>query len=213
MKTYPTKNNCRTHKKNPKFDRIMIDFDLLYLGDNDIQALILKIPVGIKYQKTYYCCKLKCKFLSPHRNVRVSGRCRVVLAPTLAQLPLLAGLQLMFLSMPEVDFQFEGAARLASQLPAIKARILAELAEDAAGEVVFPRRVTLPLSWAGAADPQLVWQPQVAGLLAVRLKKVSGLPKKSKEYICSEIKLCSSTNQAAASARCSARTSRTCTGG
>lgn len=179
-KTYPTKNNCRTHKKNPKFDRIMIDFDLLYLGDNDIQALILKIPVGIKYQKTYHYFvrwNVVSVFL---RKVRVSGRCRVVLAPTLAQLPLVAGLQLMFLSQPEVDFQFEGAARLASRLPAIKARVLAELAEDAAGEVVFPRRVTLPLSWGGAADPQLVWQPQVAGLLAVRLKKVSGLPKKSR---------------------------------
>ena len=58
-KTYQTKTNCRTHKKNPKFDRIMIDFDLLYLGDNDIQALILKIPVGIKYQKTYYCLQVE----------------------------------------------------------------------------------------------------------------------------------------------------------
>ena len=38
----------RTNKKNPNFDRITIDFDMNYLGDNDIQANILNIPVGIK---------------------------------------------------------------------------------------------------------------------------------------------------------------------
>ena len=40
----------RTHPKRPEFDRIIIDFDMKYLGNNDIQASILNIPVGIKYE-------------------------------------------------------------------------------------------------------------------------------------------------------------------
>ena len=82
----------------------------------------------------------------------------------------------MFLSQPEIDFEFEGAARLATKLPAIKERIRAELVEELGGEAVFPRRLTLPLSW--SADPEMVWHPQVTGMLVVRLMSVKGLPKK-----------------------------------
>ena len=40
----------RTHQKRSQLDRIIIDFDMKYLGNNDIQASILNIPVGIKYE-------------------------------------------------------------------------------------------------------------------------------------------------------------------
>ena len=36
-------------------------------------------------------------------------------------------------------------------------------------------RVTIPLSW--TADPQMVWQPQVSGILGIKLKSVKGLPR------------------------------------
>ena len=67
----------------------------------------------------------------------------------------------MFLSVPEIDFDFDGAAKLAtSKLPAIKEKVRAELVEDMGKEVVFPERLTLPLSW--SADPEMVWHPQVS---------------------------------------------------
>lgn len=106
----------------------------------------------------------------------ISGRCRVILTPTLSQLPFIGALQAMFLSTPEIDFDFDGAAKLATKLPAIKEKIRTELVEDMGKEVVFPQRLTLPLSW--SADPQLVWHPQVTGMLVVRLKSVRGLPRK-----------------------------------
>ena len=80
----------------------------------------------------------------------------------------------MFLSVPEIDFDFDGAAKLATKLPAIKEKIRAELVEDMGKEVVFPKRLTLPLSW--SADPEMVWHPQVTGMLVVRIKSVKGLP-------------------------------------
>ena len=106
----------------------------------------------------------------------ISGRCRLILTPTLAALPFIGALQAMFLSVPEIDFDFDGAARLATKLPAIKERIRAELVEDMSKELVFPERLTLPLSW--SADPEMVWHPQVTGMLVVRIKSVKGLPKK-----------------------------------
>ena len=69
-----------------------------------------------------------------------------------------------------------GAAKLATKLPTIKEKIRAELVEDMDKEVVFPKRLTLPLSW--SADPEMVWHPQVTGLLLVRIKSVMGLPRK-----------------------------------
>ena len=90
----------------------------------------------------------------------------------------------MFLSLPEIDFDFDGAAKIATKLPAIKAKFKSELVDDMGGEVIFPARVTLPLTW--SADPQLVWQPQVTGILAARLKHVTGLPKKGKTNMIEE---------------------------
>ena len=82
----------------------------------------------------------------------------------------------MFLSVPEIDFDFDGAAKLATKLPAIKEKIRVELVEDMGKEVVFPKRLTLPLSW--SADPEMIWHPQVTGMLVVRIESVKGLPRK-----------------------------------
>jgi len=153
----PELYNLRTHKKNKDVDRIVVDFDMSYLGDNDIQAELLTFPVGIK-------------------NVKFSGKMRVVMNPTMSQLPFIGGVQIMFLNPPEIDFDFEGAARIASKLPIVKTKIKSELLEDMGKEIIFPNRLTLPLSW--TADPELVWHGQVTGILAVRLKSVKGLPKK-----------------------------------
>ena len=110
------------------------------------------------------------------RNVQVSGRATIVLTPTISELPFVGGVQFFFLTKPEIDFDFDGAAKLATKLPAIKTKIKEDLLEDMSKEVIFPNRVTLPLSW--TADPQLIWQPQLAGILGIRLRTVSGLPKK-----------------------------------
>lgn len=153
----PKLSNIRTHTAAAGFDRITVDCDLQYLGDSDIQVSILGVSSGV-------------------RNVQVSGRARLVLTPTINELPFVGGVQFFFLTKPEIDFDFDGAAKIATKLPAIKAKIKEDLLEDMGKEVIFPNRITLPLSW--TADPQLIWQPQVSGILGVRLRTVSGLPKK-----------------------------------
>ena len=46
------------------------------------------------------------------RNVKVSGRGRVILSPTMSQLPFVGGVQFLFINKPDLDFQFEGVAKV-----------------------------------------------------------------------------------------------------
>jgi len=166
-KAKPLIKNIRTHKSAKGLDRVTVDFDLIYQGDSDIQVSILGVSSGV-------------------RNVQLSGRARVVLTPTISELPLVGGIQFFFLTKPEIDFDFDGAAKIATKLPAIKTKIKEDLAEDMSKDIIFPNRITLPLSW--TADPQLIWQPQLTGILGVRLRSVSGLPKKgSGKNFCSKL--------------------------
>ena len=48
------------------------------------------------------------------RNVKVSGRGRVILSPTMSQLPFVGGVQFLFINKPDLDFQFEGVAKVYS---------------------------------------------------------------------------------------------------
>jgi len=128
----------------------------MYLGDGDIQVSILGTSSGI-------------------RNVKVGGRARIVLSPTMSELPLVGGVQFFFLTKPELDFEFDGLAKIAD-LPVIKKKIKEELTEDLEKQAVFPNRITIPLSW--TADPQQIWQPQMTGILGVKLKSVKGLPRR-----------------------------------
>merc|ERR1719244_346691 len=152
----PQITNIRTHPAIANLNRITVDFDLVYLGDGDIQVSILGVSSGI-------------------RNAKIAGRARVVLSPTMSELPLVGGVQFFFLTKPEIDFAFDGAAKIAD-LPVIKRKIKEDLLADLNEQAVFPNRLTIPLSW--TADPQLIWQPQVTGILGVKVKSVDKLPRR-----------------------------------
>ena len=73
------------------------------------------------------------------RNVKVGGRGRLVLSPTMSELPLVGGIQFFFLTKPEIDFDFDGLAKIAD-LPVIKAKIKEDLLEDLNKHAVYPNR-------------------------------------------------------------------------
>jgi len=152
----PKITNLRTHSAISELNRVTVDFDMVYLGDGDIQVSILGTSSGV-------------------RNVKIAGRARMVLSPTMSELPLVGGIQFFFLTKPEIDFVFDGLARIAD-LPVIKKKIKEDLLEDLGKQAVYPNRITIPLSW--TADPQMIWQPQLSGILGVKLKSVKGLPRR-----------------------------------
>ena len=69
----------------------------------------------------------------------MAGRGRVILTPTMSELPLVGGLQFFFITKPEIDFTFDGLAKVAD-LPVIKAKIKADLLEDLNKQAVYPNR-------------------------------------------------------------------------
>ena len=134
----------------------MVDFDLIYLGDADIQVQpdfhmykVLKLPKDLK---SYLDQVSLIGVTAGVRDVRVEGRSRLILSPTIPHLPFVGGLQLLFLERPRVQFSFQGAARLADKLPSIQEKVVDDLEEELSKEVVWPNRIVLPLS--SAADPR-----------------------------------------------------------
>ena len=84
----------------PGKDRIVVDFDLIYLGDADIQ-------VEWEYE---FCISIQVSLLGVAagvRDVRVEGRARLVLCPTIPHLPFVGGVQLFFLDRPRIQFSFQ----------------------------------------------------------------------------------------------------------
>jgi len=152
----PKITNIRVHGAIKDLERIIVDFDLVYDGNADIQVSILGTSSGV-------------------RDVKIAGRSRVVLAPTMNQLPLIGGFQFFFLTKPEIDFDLDGVAKIAN-FPAIKKKVKEDLLTDLNEQAVYPNRITIPLSW--TANAQMVWQPQMSGILGVKLKSVSGLPRR-----------------------------------
>ena len=85
----------------PGKDRIVVDFDLIYLGDADIQ---------VEWEYEVVCISFQILLLGVAagvRDVRVEGRARLVLCPTIPHLPFVGGLQLFFLDRPRIQFSFQ----------------------------------------------------------------------------------------------------------
>ena len=137
------------------------------------------------------------------RDVRVEGRARLVLCPTIPHLPFVGGLQLFFLDRPRIQFSFQvisisliasrylkGGGQAGGQVarhpgeggggPAGGAQQGGGLAKQAHPATLLCRRCTAGEGNAtGLKVLSQVWQSQPGGFLCARLRSVSGLPKKS----------------------------------
>ena len=86
----------------PGTDRIVVDFDLIYLGDADIQVEWEKDVTNWIFLKVSLL-----GVAAGVRDVRVEGRARLVLCPTIPHLPFVGGLHLFFLDRPRIQFSFQ----------------------------------------------------------------------------------------------------------
>jgi len=153
----PDLTNIKVHKaKDGVAKKIIMDFDLEYLGDSNIEVSLLGIRSGV-------------------RNIHIVGKGRVVLTPTMKSLPLVGGIQFFFLHIPNIDFEFEGLANIAD-LPILKDKIRKSIEKDMCKKIVFPSRLVVPLSH--SCDPSLIHCSDMTGLLGVKVCSVSNLPTK-----------------------------------
>jgi len=135
---------------------IIVDFDVEYQGDSNIQVKIMGIPSGV-------------------RDLTVSGRARVVLKPTTKSPPFFGGFQFCFLDDMSIDFDLEGIADICDW-PFMRRKIRKAIIKDASEQLVFPNKIFVPMS--GAADPMIVKCFDPRGVLAVKVCSATGLPEK-----------------------------------
>ena len=94
--TYFQISNIECHNEEGEEDsakQILISFDFLYDGNSDLQVNILGMNCGV-------------------RDLKISGRGRIILKPTTREIPFVGGLQFCFMDIPQIDFDLDGIANL-----------------------------------------------------------------------------------------------------
>ena len=87
----PRITGIKVYEKNISRDEIIMDLDLVFASDCDIKFSIKKISAKIG-------------------DFSLRGLVRVVFKPLVSEIPLIGGIQVYFLSQPEIDFDLGGVA-------------------------------------------------------------------------------------------------------
>ena len=89
----PRITGIKVYEKNIARDEIIMDLDLVFASDCDIKF-------GVK------------KMTAKLQDLSLRGLVRVVLKPLITDIPLIGGVQVYFLTPPEVDFDLGGIANV-----------------------------------------------------------------------------------------------------
>ncbi|XP_040575394.1 extended synaptotagmin-2 [Lepeophtheirus salmonis] len=151
--------NVKTHKKQEGNETtIIIDGELNYDGNCDLRVSLLGISSGVK-------------------DLRLFSRGRIVLKPTSKKaLPFfVGGAQFYLLETPIISFDLDGIAAVCDW-PLIREKVRKELYESINKKIVYPNRITIPLS--NNVDPMKYRAFTPIGMVAVKLLSAHNLPKK-----------------------------------
>lgn len=89
----PRIGGIKVYDKNVARNEIIMDMDLFYAGDCDINFVLGGMRGGIK-------------------DFQIHGTVRVVMKPLISKMPLVGGLQIFFLNNPNIDFNLVGVVDL-----------------------------------------------------------------------------------------------------
>lgn len=153
----PRIENIETHKQDQEGnDVIIIDFDLEYLGNCNLQVQVLGLETGVQ-------------------DIQLSARARLTMKPTHKQIPFIGGLQICFLNNPNIDYNLAGITDIIDW-PPLKSKIKKELQEDIAKRCLFPHFYCIPMQ--SGSDLQAIKTCSTSGVLLVKLISAQDLAKK-----------------------------------
>ena len=153
----PKIENIKTHDKKNE-NQIILDFDLNYLGNCDLQVSIFGMESGVK-------------------DVNFKAKSRLVLKPTTKSPPFVGGFQFCFLNTPEIDYNLDGIADLIDFAP-LKRKVRKELEQDIAKRCTYPNFYKVPMSSDCGADIEIIKGFEACGVLIVKLISAQDLAKK-----------------------------------
>ena len=153
----PRITGIKVYDKNVSRREIIMDADVVFASDCDI-----KFALGPK---------IKAKIM----DFSLRGLVRIVFKPIVNEIPLIGGVQVYFLTPPDIDFDLGGVAN-AFDVPGLSNIIRKIVLEQIGYFMVLPHKFTMPLI--ESVDNAVLRCPDSAGVLRVRLHGASELLKK-----------------------------------
>uniref|UniRef100_A0A0K2UPA4 Extended synaptotagminlike protein 2a [Tribolium castaneum] n=1 Tax=Lepeophtheirus salmonis TaxID=72036 RepID=A0A0K2UPA4_LEPSM len=152
----PRITGIKVYEKNTARDEIIMDMDIVLASDCEI------------------CFSVK-KFKARISDFSLRGVIRVVFKPLIADIPLIGGIQVFFLSPPEIDFDLGGIAN-ALDAPGLSNIVRKIILEQVGHLMVLPNKYSMTL--VETVKNEALKCPDTAGVLRVNLIKGAQLLKK-----------------------------------
>ncbi|XP_074035652.1 LOW QUALITY PROTEIN: extended synaptotagmin-2 [Leptinotarsa decemlineata] len=152
--TPPKIDGVKVYNRTITKDSIVIDFDVFYDGDCDINFSISGTQIG------------------SIRDFQVGAELRLVLKPLMIKMPIVGGIQLFFLNTPDINFELEGL----SGIPGLSYFIRQKIEEKITKKLVFPNKITKRFSKSVEAVELKSLEP--AGVLRVHVFEAKDLERK-----------------------------------
>ena len=134
-------------------DKVLLDIDIVYEGDLRLSISLVKISAGVS-------------------DLRLRGKLRAVLH-LVDVVPLVGGVEVMFLQSPNIDFDLHGAANFLD-MPGLHGMIRQVVLESIKREIVYPNKLTVV-----TADNVPIYKmflPKPTGILKLTIVEAANLP-------------------------------------
>ncbi|XP_037922299.1 extended synaptotagmin-2 isoform X1 [Hermetia illucens] len=152
----PRIGGVKIYDKNVSRNEIIMDLDLFYASDCDVNFALAGMKGGIK-------------------DFQIHGTVRVVMKPLIRQMPLVGGLQIFFLNNPRVDFNLVGVIDLLD-MPGLSDILKRVVIEQIGNIMVLPNK--LPITLNDTVSPIEVKMPEPEGVLRIHVVEAKDLMKK-----------------------------------
>lgn len=152
----PRIGGVKVYDKHVDRNEIVMDLDLFYTSDCDINFMLAGVRGGIK-------------------NFEIHGVVRVVMKPLISKIPLVGGLQIFFLNNPNIDFNLVGIADFLD-MPGLNDMLRRIIVEQVGAIMVLPNK--LPITLSDQVPAALLKMPEPEGILRIHVVEAKDLMKK-----------------------------------
>nr|XP_006815868.1 PREDICTED: extended synaptotagmin-2-A-like [Saccoglossus kowalevskii] len=115
----------KVYTERTKRDEIIMDLDIFYAGDCDMEVSVSKFKAGIE-------------------DIQLHGTLRVVMNPLVSVTPLIGGMTIYFLNMPEFDFNMTNLANILD-IPGVSGSLRNIIEDQLSNFLVLPNRLVIPM--------------------------------------------------------------------
>ncbi|XP_036331551.1 extended synaptotagmin-2-B [Rhagoletis pomonella] len=152
----PRIGGVKIYDKNVDRNEIIMDLDLFYASDCDINFYLGSMKGGIK-------------------DFQIHGWVRVVMKPLIRSMPLVGGLQIFFLNNPNIDFNLVGVIDF-MDMPGLSDLLRRIIVEQIGAVMVLPNK--LPITLSNEVPAISLKMPEPEGILRIHVVEAKDLMKK-----------------------------------